>query len=73
MTFGDLDKKHTFTNKLWSFRQGSQLAYVYAFEFRQLACDISWNEATFMSRFQFGLHSEMKDLFLTMLNPTTLN
>jgi len=26
-----------------------------------------------MSRFQFGLYSDMKDLFLTMPNPTTLN
>jgi hypothetical protein len=31
------------------------------------------DEATFLSKFQFGLHSDMKDLLLTMLGPTTLN
>jgi len=29
--------------------------------------------ATFLSQFQFGLHNDMKDLLLTMLDPTTLN
>jgi hypothetical protein len=46
---------------------------MYAFEFRLLACDISWDEVTLMSQFQFGLRSDMKDLLLTMLNPTTLS
>ncbi len=73
MTFGNLDRECTFTNKLQSFRQGSRLAYVYASKFKQLTCDISWDEATFMSQFQFGLCSDMKDLFLNMPNPTTLN
>ncbi len=31
------------------------------------------DEATFLSQFQFGLHNDMKDLLLTMLDPTTLN
>jgi hypothetical protein len=31
------------------------------------------DKATFLSQFQFGLHNDMKDLLLTMLDPTTLN
>jgi hypothetical protein len=47
--------------------------FVYAFEFKQLAYDISWDEDVFMSQFQFRLHSNMKDLLLTMSDPTTLS
>jgi hypothetical protein len=46
---------------------------MYTFEFMQLACEISWDEATFMSQFQFGLHGDVKDLLLTMFDPTTLS
>ncbi len=73
MIFGDLDRERTSTSKLQSFCQGSRLAYVYAFEFKKLTCDISWDKVAFMSWFQFGLHNDMKDLFLTMPNPTTLS
>jgi hypothetical protein len=44
-----------------------------AYEFRQLTCDISWDKAVFMSQFSFRLCGDMKDLLLTMLDPTTLN
>jgi hypothetical protein len=43
------------------------------YEFRQLACHISWDEVTFMSQFQFGLHGNIEDLLLTMFDPTTFN
>jgi hypothetical protein len=46
---------------------------MYASCFKQLACDISWDEATFISQFQFGLHNGVKDLLFTMLNPSTLS
>jgi hypothetical protein len=46
---------------------------MYAYEFWQLTCDISWDEVAFMSQFQFGFHGDMKDLLLTMLDPTTLS
>jgi hypothetical protein len=46
---------------------------MYAFEFRQLTCDILWDEIAFMRQFQFGLHNDVKDLLLTMLNPMTLS
>jgi hypothetical protein len=46
---------------------------MYAFEFRQLACDVSWDEVMFMSQFSFILFGDVKDVLLTMLDPTTLN
>ncbi len=46
---------------------------MYALEFKQLACDISWNEITFMNQFQFGLCNDMKDLLFNMLNLSILN
>jgi hypothetical protein len=46
---------------------------VYAFEFRQLACDISWDEAMLMNQFPFGFRENVKDLLLTMPDPTTLS
>ncbi len=46
---------------------------MYAYESRQLACDISWDKATFLSQFEFGFYGDLQDLLLTMLHPTTLN
>jgi hypothetical protein len=46
---------------------------MYASDFRQLASDISWDEVTLMSQFQYGLHSDVKDLLLTMPDSSTLS
>jgi hypothetical protein len=54
-TFGDSNKKRMFNIKIQSFCQGSYLIIVYALEFRQLACHISWGEVSFINQFQFGL------------------
>lgn len=43
-TFGDLNEECILTNKLQSLHQGSCLVVMYTFEFKQLACDISWME-----------------------------
>jgi hypothetical protein len=51
VTFGDSDRECTSTSKLQYLHQGSWHAYEYAYEFRQLACDNSWDEATFMNQF----------------------
>ncbi len=48
-SFGNLNKKRTITSKLRALRQLSCLVYIYDFEFKQLTCDISWDEATLMS------------------------
>jgi hypothetical protein len=46
---------------------------MYALEFKQLACDISWDEITFVNQFQFGMCNGMKNLLFTMLNLSMLN
>ncbi len=46
---------------------------VYALEFRQLACVISWGEVVLISQFQFGLQGDVKDLLFTLPNPSTLS
>jgi hypothetical protein len=46
---------------------------VYASKFKQLAYDISWGEATFISQFQFGLWNDVKDLLFTLLDLSTLS
>jgi len=56
----DFDKKHIATSKLQALHQRSHLAFVYVFEFKQLACDISWDKVMFMSQFQFGFHGDVK-------------
>lgn len=60
-------------NKLRSLHQGPHLIIMYSSKFRHLTCDISWSEVARVSQFQFGLHSDVKGLLLTMLYPTTLN
>jgi len=71
--FGNLDKEHMSTTKLRSLCQGSRFVVMYASDFKQLACDISWDEVTFISQFQFGLRNNVKDLLFTMSNPSTLS
>jgi hypothetical protein len=46
---------------------------VCALDFKQLVSDISWDEVTLMNQFQYGLHNNVKDLLLTMLDPSTLS
>jgi hypothetical protein len=48
-TFKDFDKNRTLVSKLWPIHQGQCLIVVYALDFKQLACDIWWDEITFMS------------------------
>ncbi len=48
-SFGNLNKKRIVTSKLRALRQLSRLVFMYNFEFKQLTCDISWDEATLMS------------------------
>ncbi len=59
--------------KIQSFCQGSHLVVVYALKFKQLACDISWGEVTFISQIQFGLQGDVKDLLFILSNLSTLN
>ena len=59
-TFGETNRRRTVLTKLYSFQQGSHPASVYASEFRQIACDVSWDEQALCDHFRRGLHNEVK-------------
>jgi hypothetical protein len=63
--FSDTDSVRTTINKIRRLRQRDRLASVYAADFRLLACDIPWDEATLMDLFRYGLQNDVKDLVLT--------
>jgi Retrotransposon gag protein len=71
--FGDTDRERTAANKIRRLRQGSRSASEYASEFRQLACDISWDDAALRDQFREGLRDDVKDLLLTFADPTSLD
>lgn len=71
--FGEHDKARWATTKIRSLRQGTRSASVYASDFRQLACDINWDEEALMSQFYWGLKDDVKDLLLSLPDPRTLN
>jgi len=71
--FSEHDKARWATTKIRSLRQGTRSASVYASDFRQLACDINWDEEALMSQFHWGLKDDVKDLLLTLPDPQTLS
>ena len=71
--FGDSDKTRTAANKIKILTQGNRPASTYASEFRLLACDLTWGESALIDQFHEHLRSDVKDLLLTMKDPTTLN
>ncbi|CAG8637132.1 25571_t:CDS:2, partial [Racocetra persica] len=72
-TFGDADKSRTAANKIRKLVQGSRPASNYASEFRQIASDLDWGEAALVDQFRTGLRDDIKDLLLTIEDPTLLN
>jgi hypothetical protein len=71
--FGEHDNTRRATTKIRSLRQGSRSASVYAFDFRQLACDINWGEEALISQFHWGLRDDVKGLLLNLPDPQTLD
>lgn len=71
--FGEHDKVRWATTKIRSLRQGVRPASVYASDFRQLVCDINWDEEALMSQFHWGLRDDVKDLLLSLPDPQTLS
>jgi hypothetical protein len=63
--FSDTNSVRTAINKIRRLRQGDRRTSVYAADFRLLACDIPWDEATLMDLFRYGLRNDVKDLLLT--------
>ncbi len=73
VVFGDSDKARTSANKLRRLQQGTRSAIVYASEFRQLAYDVNWGEATLIDQFRCGLRDDVQDLLLTLADPSSFN
>ena len=71
--FGEHDKICLATTKIRNLRQGTRSASNYASEFRQLACNINWDELALISQFYFGLQDGVKDLLLTLPDLLTLD
>ena len=71
--FGEHDKIRSATMKIFNLCQGIRLASNYASKFWQLACNINWDELALISQFYFGLQDGVKDLLLTLLDPSILD
>ncbi|CAG8679283.1 10016_t:CDS:2 [Cetraspora pellucida] len=72
-TFGDSEKSRTAANRIRKLVQGTRPASSYASEFRQIAGDLDWGEAALIDQFRSGLRSDVKDLLLSVEDPTSLN
>ena len=72
-TFGETDRRRTTLNKIYALEQGSRAASVYASEFRQLACDVNWDDQALVDNFQRGFRSNVKNLLLNFPEPTSLS
>ena len=71
--FGEHDKICSATTKICSLCQGTRLASNYASKFRQLVCNINWDEPALISQFYSGLQDGVKNLLLTLPDPSTLD
>lgn len=71
--FGDTDRVRVAAAQLRQLRQGSRPVASYAADFRQLACEVGWDEAALVDAFRYGLRDDVKDLLLTMPDATTLS
>jgi hypothetical protein len=51
-TFGKTDRVRTATTKFRSLRQGSRPTLIYVADFRQLACNVDWDDNTLINAFR---------------------
>ena len=70
--FGNSDRERVAEKKIQNLRQGSRSAAIYAAEFQQLTCDLNWIDKTYMTRFQYGLRDDVRNLLITMPKVDTL-
>jgi hypothetical protein len=71
--FEDHNKAHSSTTKICILWQGSRIRFLYALDFRLLACNINWDEEALISQFHWRLQDDVKDLLLSMLDLQTRN
>jgi hypothetical protein len=67
-TFGKTDRIRTTITKIHSLYQGSRPTSVYTADFRQLACDVDWDDNVL----RWVLYNDVKDLLLNLLDSLTL-
>ena len=73
VVFGEIDLVKTTEHKLLKLRQQNRHASDYASEFRALASQLSWNDASLLALFEQGLSPEISQLFLSAAPPTSLD
>ena len=72
-TFGETDRRRSALTKLYSLQQGSRATFLYALKFRQLARDVNWDGQALCDHFRRGLRSDIQNLLLNFLEPTSLS
>ena len=72
-TYGVTNRRRTTLTKLYTLEQGLHATSVYASEFRQLACDVNWDDQALVDNFQRGFRSNVKNLLLNFPEPTSLS
>ena len=72
-TFGDTDPRRTSLTKLYSLHQGKRPVSVYAYEFRQFACDVQWGDQALCDHFCRSPRSDVKNLLLNFSETISLS
>ena len=71
-TFGEINQELNSENELRNLKQNNRPCANYVAEFRQLATDLSWNDAALLSQFRSGLNSDIKDELVHFDSPANL-
>lgn len=71
--FEEHDKIQWTIRKIHSLCQESCFTSIYALDFRQLACDIIWDEQAFINQIYWKLRNGVKDLLLSLFDLQTFN
>jgi len=70
--FDDPNRQRTAASRLQSIRQGRRPVSSYATDFQLLLADAGWDNVAAMHLFKAGLNSDVKDLLLSLPEPTEL-
>ena len=71
--FSDPDRAVTASNKIRRLFQGRRPAAHYAADFRSLAVDLDWNDASLMDQYRHGLNDSVKDMLIHYPIPASLD
>ncbi len=70
--FGEHDRSRVAAQKIRNMRQANRSAATYAADFQQIQSELDWGDGALIDQFRSGLSGEVKDLLLTMSDPTSL-